>query len=541
MMKIGIETKLEDLPKLFSMRSDKFFAIVNYLSNHQKYKTFTIKKKKGGDRLISAPIPPLKYLQKKLANYLYMEFKFKNNIHGFVLGKSIKTNAEKHLNKKIFFSLDLKDFFPTITSNRVYGLFKAILKCNNKVAIALTKICCDNNGLPQGAPTSPIISNLICRQLDIELLKFSYKYHFQYTRYADDLSFSGNTNTNNLYYKNDDGKNEINQELYNIIKKNGFFINENKVYIRSQKERQICTGIKINKKLNLNKKYIDEIKLLLHLIEKYEFEDVSKRFFEKYRKNILSVLHGRINYVKYIKGKNDGWYNKLAKRFNSIKAGRSKIKDLEVSLSQHELIEKNVWQIENSETAEIGTGFLLKPYGFVTCYHIIKNDENLPHLKITRRGQSDYQATRLITKDINKDFAILEVNFPEAMKENSFEIGDMSYKPRDKMILAGYPNPSDHDSITIQEGTIIKKISSEQFAISERIIGGNSGGPILNSELKVIGIAKAGLGGMQRNLTPKSVISCNGLNELASKVESIFLNYPDASADYVATSTCVLL
>lgn len=166
------------------------------------YTSFEIPKRSGGVRVIDAPSNELKSLQKNIANRLseyrcqiFEKRGIKPNIsHAFENGKSILTNAKIHRNKRFVLNLDLMDFFGTIHFGRVCGYFEKNkdFKMPHEVAVVMAQLCCYQGKLPQGAPTSPIISNLICEAMDVRILQIAKKYHLDYTRYADDLTFSTN-------------------------------------------------------------------------------------------------------------------------------------------------------------------------------------------------------------------------------------------------------------------------------------------------------------------------------------------------------------
>jgi RNA-directed DNA polymerase len=155
------------------------------------YTTFYVSKKSGGRRQISAPITALKIIQQKLNQVLQQVYQPKPAVHGFTLDKSIVTNAKEHSRRKYVLNVDIKDFFPSINFGRVRGLFMAWpYNLNDSVATVLAQICCYNNELPQGAPTSPIISNMICAKMDSQLQGLAKKHQCFFTRYADDITFS---------------------------------------------------------------------------------------------------------------------------------------------------------------------------------------------------------------------------------------------------------------------------------------------------------------------------------------------------------------
>ena len=150
--------------------------------------------------------------------------------------KSIKENARFHKRQEILLSLDVKKFFDSITSDKVYKVFSS-LGYQEDIVVMLTNLCCLNGCLPQGAPTSPIISNIILKKFDDEVGKFTNEKKIRYTRYADDMTFSGDFNPGQIisFVKN---------RLYEL----GLKLNEEKTRTRKKSQRQEVTGIVVNEK-----------------------------------------------------------------------------------------------------------------------------------------------------------------------------------------------------------------------------------------------------------------------------------------------------
>ena len=205
--------------------------------------------------------------------------------------KSIKENAEEHLNKDKILNLDLRDFFGSIHNNRVFYIFKYLCGYNNDVAYFLTKLVTYKNSLPQGAPTSPTISNIVAFMMDIRLDGLARKFNLKYTRYADDITFSGS-------------KDMINDKLMEyiklIIKECGFEINKNKTRFANKWNRQEVTGLIVNNnKISVPKRYIKEIRQEIYYIRKFGIKEHRNRvgFENKYYRDHLL---GKILYVKSI-------------------------------------------------------------------------------------------------------------------------------------------------------------------------------------------------------------------------------------------------
>ncbi|GIO28271.1 hypothetical protein J43TS3_28820 [Ornithinibacillus bavariensis] len=209
------------------------------------------------------------------------------NSHGFIVGRSIKTNASKHVQRNYILNFDLENYFENINFGRVRSMFTYYFGFNNTVSSTLANTCCHYEGfLPQGASTSPIISNIISYKMDRELSKLAAKNNCIYTRYADDITLS--TKSEFLQKRIaliKDNSVSLSKEINNIIKKNGFLINDSKTRLSSKYERQIVTGITVNKKLNVNRRYIRRVRSILHCIEKNidDIEIAKSIFKEKYK------------------------------------------------------------------------------------------------------------------------------------------------------------------------------------------------------------------------------------------------------------------
>ncbi|WP_167459689.1 retron Ec67 family RNA-directed DNA polymerase/endonuclease [Rahnella variigena] len=239
-----------------------------------KYKSFEIYKKSGGVRIINAPNEKLKSLQKILAGYLsecldeiYNTHGGNKISHGFVKGKTIITNASQHRNKNLVFNIDLSDFFNTINFGRVRGFFikNKYFSMDEKAATVFSQIACHEGRLPQGSPCSPVISNLILNILDIRLASLAFKNSCNYTRYADDLTFS----TNRKEFPIDIVKDElgdwvVGNKLHKEITKCGFIINKSKTRLQYKDSRQDVTGLVVNKFVNVPSDYRRLTKSMAH-------------------------------------------------------------------------------------------------------------------------------------------------------------------------------------------------------------------------------------------------------------------------------------
>lgn len=181
------------------------------IAANPQYKAFDIPKKNGGKRHIENPLPELKKIQRKLNDYFQAVYYFHrtDSAYGFLsapkddlVPRNILTNAQQHIGCKWMLNVDMKDFFHQIAYDRLVTLFQApIFDFNEEVSVALAALCCYKGRLPMGAPTSPILSNLVVIPLDHDLEHFAASHGMRYTRYADDLTFSSTTVISNTHFE----------------------------------------------------------------------------------------------------------------------------------------------------------------------------------------------------------------------------------------------------------------------------------------------------------------------------------------------------
>lgn len=264
------------------------------ISNCQKlfYREFSIPKKTGGQRAIFEPLPTLKEIQKWILEEILKNIKVSPTAKAYINGLSIKDNARYHKKQKEILNLDMENFFGNITERHVYVMFKG-LGYNKQVSSILTKICCLNGVLPQGAPTSPMISNIIFRFADRRIFEFCKKNELRYTRYADDMTFSGGEIPKGFI-----------STIKRIIFENGFELNEKKTKLRLQHQRQEVTGIVVNEKLQVRRDYRKLVRQQIYYIKRFGLIEQSKKngFDEpiKYLRHLL----GKLNFILFIDPKN---------------------------------------------------------------------------------------------------------------------------------------------------------------------------------------------------------------------------------------------
>ena len=324
----------------FTMRHINYYCNPNNLFH--RYKQFKIKKKTGGFRKITAPNNKSFMLILRYLNEIFKAIYTPSDYAmGFTDGKSVVDNAKIHKAQNYIFNIDLKDFFPSIEQPRVWKRLQ-IEPFNFPTPIAniLAGLCSmketrtlddgtkkDFYVLPQGAPTSPIITNMICDKLDRRLAGLAKRFNVNYTRYADDITFSS---MHNVYQNNG----EFIKELHRIITDQGFTINDKKTRLQKLGARQEVTGIIISKKLNVTQKYVRDIRNILYMWDRYGYSVAYCKFFPKYKEekghikkgipDLVNVIDGKLMYLKMVKGENDSVYKRLYDKFTILRENISK-------------------------------------------------------------------------------------------------------------------------------------------------------------------------------------------------------------------------
>lgn len=284
----------KDLPVIYN--TSHFSLQVGYNTTYVKkaikftshfYRNFSIKKDNGQLRNLHEPLPSLKEIQ----NWILKEILYKNKVSryakGYVPNRSIKEHTIYHTGVKEVLTLDIKDFFNTIDFSLVEKLFLD-MGYSKRISNLITKICYLEENLPQGAPTSPYISNLILLNFDKVIGQYSLDNNIKYTRYADDLAFSGNLD-----------KDIIIQTVKDELDKLGLKLNINKTKLMRQNDPQLISGIIVNKKPQVPKRERNQIRNTLHYIKKFGLENHMKHTSQN-RRNYLKHLKGKVNYILQI-------------------------------------------------------------------------------------------------------------------------------------------------------------------------------------------------------------------------------------------------
>lgn len=271
---------------------DKYIKTIYSISNNieKNYKVYKIKKRNGKYRTIYEPNSMLKHIQKQILINILNNKSISKYAKAYHKGISLKDNAIPHINKKIILKLDIKNFFENISFLDVYNSCFSIEYFPKSVGFILTYLCTYDNHLTQGSPTSAYISNLIMKEFDVEIGNWCNINDISYTRYSDDMTFSGNFNPSELIIK-------IRKMLYKL----GLELNNDKIHIVNKSQSQSVTGIIVNEKLQVNAKYRNKIRQEIYYIKKFGLKShLNKCNINVNELKYLDKLYGRILYVLQI-------------------------------------------------------------------------------------------------------------------------------------------------------------------------------------------------------------------------------------------------
>lgn len=298
-----------------------------------KYNSFSLRKRSGGTRMILSPHEDVKYIQKWILTNILSKHNLADSCKGFRSGVSIKDNALPHANADLILKIDLLRFFDSIEERRIFGCFKEMGYIGN-LAVDLARLCTVNHDeyywnsletadrtkllekisstsrvLPQGAPTSPYLANIVATKMDIRFMVLSKTLGFNYTRYADDLTFSikGDATLPSL------------SVIRKIIDEENFIINEKKIRFSKRGESQYVTGLSITNGVNVSKKYRKKIERHLYFCAKYGVQNhLKKNKKEFFGFNTISFHDWVFGHMCFIKSVNQETYQELFEVYKLI-------------------------------------------------------------------------------------------------------------------------------------------------------------------------------------------------------------------------------
>jgi len=341
---LRIANKYDKDPAYFNDQKDNHseneikFSHITYYANkflvENRYQTFTIPKKDGGERIIHAPHPRLKSILRAFVKILNILYYPQKEAMGFVPGRSIKDNAKLHQGANYIYNIDLKDFFHRFDRKKVkYALMKPPFSLHGeKEPIAFRLACLFTHPiqetkskeqpldvLPQGSPASPILTNIMCKRMDRRLSGLAKRFGLKYSRYADDITFSADYNIFN--------EEVFQHEHKRIINLEGHTINEKKVRLQGKGNRQEVTGLVVNEKVNISRKFVKNLRAYIYRMERYGLDEAQNIYLKyidnqsrsnKGKPDIKNVVAGKLEFMRMVKGNTDSTFKKLYLRYAKV-------------------------------------------------------------------------------------------------------------------------------------------------------------------------------------------------------------------------------
>lgn len=459
-------------------------------------------------------------------------------MHGFTIDRSVATNAKQHVLSRLILNIDLLDFFPSIHFGRVRGIFaNRPFNFPNDVSTILAQICCVNGSLPQGAPTSPLLSNLICRGLDRDLQRFARKNACEYTRYADDITISTKEDHFDVAVVEvmptlQSRSPTLGVELRQIFTRHDLRINSTKTRVRSFHERQDVTGLVVNKKVNVPRKFVRNIRAIIYDCERRSLSAADARFRANLDKksrrgaspSLFAHLRGKLDYLRMVRGSYDELYVKLAVRAHSIAPMFDYGVAVAMSLAaRNDVLAHAVWIILGKDAGgnEIvqGTAFSLDGFGIISARHIFDNPCANGFIVRTWELFKASEPSKLFPVTAIRHHASLDLTIVESAATHSISLrsAQIAASAGDSLLVAGYPqwlSIADRLSAAPCGAIQTRTINGVRFVLTNaHMREGNSGGPILDRDGHVVAVA---LYDASSGPTPNAGIDISHLDDIRS-------------------------
>lgn len=281
-----------------------------------EYRLITLKRKNGKDRALHAPMPCLKYAQRKILREIASKLSVSEYATAYKSGAKLENNARPHTGKKYILKMDITDFFGSIRFEQIYSAAFNSRYFPKHIGVMLTTLCCFNDVLPQGAPTSPALSNLVLKNFDENIGSWCKKRGISYTRYCDDMTFSSDKNLYNVYIK-----------VKGMLEDIGFEINETKTRFITNTARQTVTGLTVNEKVSISKDYKRNLRQELFYIFKFGPADsllhIGKgEYLPNGQLNILkylSIVEGKLSFILSVE-KDNSYFKEAYLKVRNLKS-----------------------------------------------------------------------------------------------------------------------------------------------------------------------------------------------------------------------------
>lgn len=275
---------LDSLEQDLGFSPKTLYGLSNNLDRH--YSNTYIPKRDGSKRKLSIPDLILKRVQRSIADNILADYPISRYAMAYTRGSNVQKNAALHVGKQKMLKLDIDGFFDHITYSRVKDCVFCKENYSEPIRILLTMLCYYKESLPQGAPTSPAITNIIMYDFDEKIGKYCEENNISYTRYCDDMTFSG-----------DFDEKAVISVVKDELRKLGLFLKNRKTAVIPNTKRQTVTGIVVNEKIGLTKEYKNKIRQEIYYIKKYGIDEHLSKIGASDKQHYLNSLNGRIAFV----------------------------------------------------------------------------------------------------------------------------------------------------------------------------------------------------------------------------------------------------
>ena len=276
---------LDSLEQDLGFSAKTLYGLSNNLDKH--YRNIFIPKHDGSKRKLSIPDLILKRVQRSIADNILADYPISRYAMAYTKGSNVQKNASLHVGKQKILKLDVDGFFDHITYSRVKDCVFCKENYSEPIRILLTMLCYYKESLPQGAPTSPAITNIIMYDFDEKIGKYCEENNISYSRYCDDITFSGG----------DFDEKAVISVVKDELRKLGLFLKNKKTAVIPNTKRQTVTGIVVNEKIGLTKEYKNKIRQEIYYIKNYGIDGHLSKIGEPNKQHYLNSLKGRVAFV----------------------------------------------------------------------------------------------------------------------------------------------------------------------------------------------------------------------------------------------------
>lgn len=515
-----------------------YLRFMLYSSSSPSYRLFEIPKASGSSRTISVPPPPILRWQRRLLSVISALYLPKAAAHGFIESRSIRTNALRHLGCRVLLNVDIENFFQSIHFGRVRGVFrKPPFDFPESVAATLAQLCTYARALPQGAPTSPIIANLVCRRLDNDLTRLASKHRCTYTRFADDITFSTRQDTLPTAIvagMNPYGRDvQLGRELAAVILKHQFSPNPIKSRVQLRSIRQEVTGLTINERPNVRRDYISDLRAILdgwrkhgkHAVQvRFDTIDAGRRTRLAAPPDVAAHIRGKIEFLRMVRGKGDLLHAKYSIQASKLPGYPLRAALLEGRAAEIlDFLKECLWILVGRDVAgdviSQGTAFHLEGIGYVSARHVIHPPEpGVTSWRVIRAAppHDEFDVTHCkLHSHPMLDLTLLRTN---AKSHAALRRAQAPLFMGQEVVIVGFPNwhTIADDPLRAPTEIVQRKIVSTipLASVHYPLLSGASGSPVLDGFGNVVGVV---VNSKDHATLPNGVIEIDNIDKLTAQ------------------------